>query len=257
MKSRLSFAVLLGVVFLFLSPFATCHPGDTLSKDYIALQVEGILRNATYCEVTATVKQIPIGEGGQIKGGTDPVVIRSVMGKNAFKSLVYKNDKLIMAFALSNGRLQEYRPRSKHRPLLQYDPPFLHGTDDTVLKEEEDCLVGSQTFSWVGVPFENEVSPPTDIAKSFSRKIMEGEQEADMVERGHDCYVFRQTIPIGDRKIENVIYVDKNSFLVVRWDTFQPGVQRIRLHDIQVCGAVPENVNWRIDVDESNNNKKQ
>ncbi len=237
------------VALSFISPVVIAQSAKVLSREEIAQRVEDTLRNAAFCEVTVTVTQIPIGDGGKLKSGTGPVVVHSIMRKDGFKSLAYMNGKLIMAFAFCDGRVEEFRPRAKNRPLLQYDATSLSGMEDTVLQEEEDCLIGGLTFSWVGVPPKSGVDPAGDRAGSYGNKIRNGEQGADVQEQGRTCFVFREIIPVGDRQFENVLYIDKTSFLVLRWDSFQPGVQRIRIcNKIQVSDSVPQNLDWHIAV---------
>jgi len=248
MNPRLPFLLLM-VVLSFISPVVIAQSAKVLSREEIAQRVEDTLRNAAFCEVTVTVTQIPIGDGGKLKSGTGPVVVHSIMRKDGFKSLAYMNGKLIMAFAFCDGRVEEFRPRAKNRPLLQYDATSLSGMEDTVLQEEEDCLIGGLTFSWVGVPPKSGVDPAGDRAGSYGNKIRNGEQGADVQEQGRTCFVFREIIPVGDRQFENVLYIDKTSFLVLRWDSFQPGVQRIRIcNKIQVSDSVPQNLDWHIAV---------
>jgi hypothetical protein len=248
MNPRLPFLLLM-VVLSFISPVVIAQSAKVLSREEIAQRVEDTLRNAAFCEVTVTVTQIPIGDGGKLKSGTGPVVVHSIMRKDGFKSLAYMNGKLIMAFAFCDGRVEEFRPRAKNRPLLQYDATSLSGMEDTVLQEEEDCLIGGLTFSWVGVPPKSGVDPASDRAGSYGNKIRNGEQGADVQEQGRTCFVFREIIPVGDRQFENVLYIDKTSFLVLRWDSFQPGVQRIRIcNKIQVSDSVPQNLDWHIAV---------
>ncbi len=248
MNPRLPFLLLM-VALSFISPVVIAQSAKVLSREEIAQRVEDTLRNAAFCEVTETVTQIPIGDGGKLKSGAGPVVVHSIMRKDGFKSLVYMNGKLIMAFAFCDGRVEEFRPRAKNRPLLQYDATSISGMEDSVLQEEEDCLIGGLTFSWVGVPTKSGVDPAADRAGSYGNKIRNGEQGADVQEQGRTCVVFREIIPVGDRQLENVLYIDKTSFLVLRWDTFQPGVQRIRIcNKIQVSDAVPQNLDWHIAV---------
>jgi len=248
MNPRLPFLLLM-VVLSFISPVVIAQSAKVLSREEIAQRVEDTLRNAAFCEVTVTVTQIPIGDGGKLKSGTGPVVVHSIMRKDGFKSLAYMNGKLIMAFAFCDGRVEEFRPRAKNRPLLQYDATSLSGMEDTVLQEEEDCLIGGLTFSWVGVPPKSGVDPAGDRAGSYGNKIRNGEQGADVQEQGRTCFVFREIIPVGNGQLENVLYIDKTSFLVLRWDSFQPGVQRIRIcNKIQVSDSVPQNLDWHIAV---------
>lgn len=251
MNPRLPFLLLM-VALSFISPVVIAQSAKVLSREEIAQRVEDTLRNAAFCEVTVTVTQIPIGDGVKLKSGTGPVVVHSIMRKDGFKSLAYMNGKLIMAFAFCDGRVEEFRPRAKNRPLLQYDATVLQGMEDSVLQEEEDCLVGGLMFSWVGVPPpKSGVDPAGDGDKAglYGNKIRNGEQGADVQEQGRTCFVFREIIPVGDIQIEHVLYIDKTSFLVLRWDTFQPGVQRIRIcNKIQVSDSVPQNLDWHIAV---------
>ena len=200
MNPRLPFLLLM-VALSFISPVVIAQSAKVLSREEIAQRVEDTLRNAAFCEVTVTVTQIPIGDGGKLKSGTGPVVVHSIMRKDGFKSLAYMNGKLIMAFAFCDGRVEEFRPRAKNRPLLQYDATSLSGMEDTVLQEEEDCLIGGLTFSWVGVPPKSGVDPAGDRAGSYGNKIRNGEQGADVQEQGRTCFVFREIIPVGGQAI--------------------------------------------------------
>ena len=71
-------------------------------------------------------------------------------------------------------------------------------------------------------------------------------RKADAVERGHDCYVFRTEREVFDGLIADVLYIDKQTSLVVRLDTFQPDVQRIRTYDITLLPEIPGKFEWRL-----------
>lgn len=233
-----------GLIFLLLP---ACTPNASLpTQGQIGDRVESVLCNAVCIELVANVHQVQLQEGSSPIAGIEPVSCKAVMAKNAFKSEVFKADKLIMAFSLVDGRMQEYRPRQKHRPLFEYDASHINGNGASILDEVEDCLVGTETsYSWIG---ESPDSTVTTRGQRWHTIIEQGVQQADAVERGHDCYVFRQEFPVDGGVIANEVYVDKQTFLVIRWDGFQPGIQRIRLFDITLLPKVPKNFDWKIRV---------
>ncbi|MEI7457595.1 MAG: hypothetical protein WCK93_12825 [Nitrosomonadales bacterium] len=231
---------------LLLLTFGCAAKSERLTQNEIGGHVETVLRNAVCIEFIVNVHQIALKDGIKLASGTDPVMCKSVMAKNAFRSEVFKADKLIAAYSLVDGRTQEYRPRQKHRPLFEYDAPHINGIDDCVLHEAEDCLVGTAiSNSWVGVS-----SGPAEINNGLwlRTQIEQGVQQADTVEHGHDCYVFYNEFSIDVGAIRHVLYINKQTFLVVRWDTFEPGVQRIRTYDISLLPEVPKNFDWKIKV---------
>ena len=103
--------------------------------------------------------------------------------------------------------------------------------------EKEDCLIASTCFSWVGMS-----SDVTKLNKGllWRRIIEEGVQKTDAMEHGHNCYVFRKEVSVDE------VYVDKKTFLVMRWDGFQPGIQRIRPFEITLLPEIPKDFEWRI-----------
>lgn len=123
---------------------------------------------------------------------------------------------------LSHNWRRQYRPRQKNRPLFEYDASHINGNGASILDEVEDCLVGTETsYSWIS---ESPDSTVTTRGQQWHTIIEQGVQQTDAVERGHDCYVFRQEFPVDGGVIANEVYVDKQTFLVIRWDGFQPGI---------------------------------
>lgn len=228
----------------------------TLTKEEIADRVEAALRNAKYIEITADLVQVRTKEGDSpIAGGTDPIRVKSIMAKDAFKTLVYdKKNKLISAISLYEGKVQEYRP-DMEPPLIEYDSPHSNGTDDIQSAFGEGCLFGGYSYSWVGVSFPNTLPVFIDKAWCMRDKVVHGKQDPDAFFEGEDYYVFRKkssdkSVEEGgeDETIEDLVFVHKKTFHIARWDTFQPGVQRVRVSDIKVHADVPVGVHWRIDV---------
>jgi hypothetical protein len=214
-----------------------------MSNEEIADRVEKTLRNAVYLEVASTITQVP----RKGNGPSYELTIKSQMAKNLFKTKVFRNKKLSMVLSLREGKIQEYHPPISNRQLTEYDAPFPHGTDHEEYTNDDDCLIGKFTFSWVGVP---ELSPDLmalDTAGSMAMKISMGDREKDVVEGDQDCFVFRKKTPMQEAVIEDVVYVSKKDFVVLRWDTFQPDFQRIRTYRISIKNSVPSDVSWTID----------
>lgn len=223
-----------------------------LSAKEIADKVESVYRNAGCLCVYAQVVQENIDGNTTvpIRGGYEPIQVESVMVKDSFMTLIRDKDgRLVRGFCLEDGVFQEYRAVDGGEPeIIAYKPPHPHGTDNPRLYSDYDCLVGTQTFSWVGVPADNKLPIATDRARSMRQKIENGVREADVVERNIDCYVFRQKIPVGENVvIENVVYIDKNTFDVRRWDTISSGVHRKRLYGVLTFATPPESIPflWR------------
>lgn len=218
-----------------------------IPQNKIGERVESVLRNAVYLEVTTTVTQTALdGDETLLLAGPGPYTIRSIMAKEAFKTLVRDGEnRLIMAFALCAGVIKEYRPAMmENKPPHEFKSPFPHGMDNPAFPTEQDCVAGGNIFSWVGVPPENSFPMATDMARSMRFKVDGGVQEADVVERGRKCSVFRKRTPDG--AVEDVVYVDRQTFLVIRWDTTRFGMKRIRLSDIRLMEKIPPDVNWEI-----------
>jgi hypothetical protein len=225
---------------------------EELRKD-VAGRVEMALRVMAYLEMEGTIQQFDLipERSGEPIGGFQPVTFRTRMAHQRFRTDVYREEKLIAAFSLMDGRIQEYRPQMNDRPLLEYDAPASHGTGDPVSKGEYDCLVGTQTYSWVRVGVDSEFSSVMSQADVFARFIRDGHREADAHVSGHDCYVFRRIFGVvpgsEERMPEHALYVDKETYVVRRWDTLNSGIHRIRFyHDIRVSGQPVADVVWKI-----------
>lgn len=234
---------------------AVSQPEHTPSQKEIAERVESVLRNAVCAEVVQEIHQVVLEEGVSVKGGTDPVRYRSLMGRGVFKSEVFdKDNRLIASFSLFNRRVQEYRPLEDLHPIFEYDAPFVNGTDKCIVSTDQDCLFAPATFSWVGVPngtlVKEDGQPYTaiDTAASMRKKIEEGIWQPDVQESSRPCYVFRQEFPVANGTIVNVVYVDKETYLVLRWDTFEPSAHRIRTNKIQLLPDLPKDYDWKIKV---------
>lgn len=220
------------------------------TKHEIAEKVESTLRNAVCIRLETKVRQLSLGSDGKSNGGEISVRYEALMAKNAFKTAVFKDGKLIMAFSLVDSRIQEYRPLEESRPIMEYDTPYENGTPDCIVPAVENCLVGKATYSWVGVCAEPMKDRPEsmDVARSMRTKIEQGVRQPDAIEHGRLCYIFKQEIPVEDGVIANIVYVDMKSFFVVRWDTFQPGFQRIRESNIEILPHIPQGTAWKINV---------
>ncbi len=214
------------------------------SKEEIAQRAEETLRNAPYFTATIKVESIRTEDGDYpVVGGTEPVVIDFRSAKNAFRTILFKRGERIFAVSLVDGIISE---RMGDGPLSQSDSDYPHGTDTLENHFEEECFIGSHQYSWVGV----EEGQPLDKARSFRNKIANGEQEADAIEGGHDCYVFRSKLVIEADGLQEIIWevvwVDKVSFLWRRYDTIQPGVYRKRSITSEVHSEVPPGDIWGI-----------
>jgi hypothetical protein len=218
----------------------------------IASKVELTLRQAAYMSFNAKIYQEPThGNTGSIMGGTKPVFVSMKMSKDAFKTIVWDHTgKVIMGFSLFEGKIQEYRPGEK-REFVTYPSTYPHGTDQPLGTSDKDCLIGSMTFSWVGVPAENDLDTVMDKASSMREKIEEGvrdlveEYSPSNAERKHSVFRLNYSAA-GD--IGHSTYVDKSRSLVERWVSFQPGVKRTREYtNIVVLDKVPDGTVWTID----------
>lgn len=238
------------------SPVSAADVNSAPSKEEIGERVEMALRNAVYLEVTTTVTQEALGGNpDSLIAGAGPYIVKSIMAKGAFKTMVYdENNKLIMAFSVRDGRYQEYRPGLPMRPIFEFDSPYPHGTDNTVETTDQDCIAGGHIFSWAGVPVSDAFPKSTDMAWIMRSKIDTGvEINPGPGVCDQECWVFRRQVPVGDGMVvEDTIFVDKQTYLVVRWDTLSPGAdspsvaRRMRLNDIRVRPEIPPDTDWGI-----------
>ncbi len=237
------------------SPVSAADVNSALSKEEIGRRVESALRNAVYLEVTTTVTQEALdGNTDSLIAGVGPYIVKSIMAKDAFKTMVYdENGKPIMAFSVCDGRYQEYRPDMPMRPIFEFDSPYPHGTDNTVETTDRDCVAGGHIFSWVGVPVSDSFPKSTDMAWIMRSKIDTGVEISpgpDVCDQ--ECWVFRRQVPVYDGMVEDTVFVDKQTYLVVRWDTLSPGAgsssvaKRVRRNDIRVRTEIPHGTDWRI-----------
>jgi hypothetical protein len=243
--------VVAGITSVLLGQQGLRPANDAVPPETQAQRVERVLREARSAVIHGKVHQEDlIGQPETVTAGLDPIEFRSRMTPDRLRSDVFKDGELIAAFSWVNGRIQEYRPRMKNRPLLEYDAPQKYGTDDTVLKTEYDCLIACATESWVG---------PHSHKASFFRGVIESaEQVADVQIGDRACIVFRRawsreaddpTQP--PLQFEQVLYVERESSLVVRWDTVNSGVRRIREYQYEKFdrGALDDTA-WRITLTE-------
>jgi hypothetical protein len=177
------------------------------------------------------------------------------MAKDKLRTFVYMNGEMFRGFSVYDGRYQEYEPKGNMRPIFEYDSPYTFGTNRTVVRSEQSCLIAGGIISWAGVTevkegsldrFGEPADTSVDTAAVIRHMIEAGVQEPDANERGHECYVFKYSFPVDGGKIEHKRYVDKKTFLVVRWDTKIPGSVRIRLQDIKISSEIPPGTEWKI-----------
>jgi hypothetical protein len=224
-----------------------------LTNAEVGARVERTLREARYLEMIGTVHQVvQKGDEEGVAAGLQPISFHSHMSPESLRSEITKDGKLIAAFSLVDGRVREYRPQEKNRPLFEYDAPYANGAEDTISQTEFDCLFASQIFSWVGVRPGAEIPLVMDKAAMFREQITQGTMESDQYVGDFECWVFRRIIPMTDqttgedRSAQNIIFVDKTSFLVVRWDTIFQRIHRIRSCDVARLGQSDMNLEWEI-----------
>lgn len=232
----------------FYMPWAAAEPVRTvsqMSQAEIGQKVEDTLRNTVYLEVTANVIQEKLDGSGHDK----PLTIRSSMAKDAFKTLVYDNSgQLIRAFAQVDDVSQEFSPE---RGINEYKSKYRNGIGTPEHGHQVDCLLGNHMFSWVDVSKGSVAVKAMDAAASMRSKIeSKSVQQPDSIEQGRTCYVFKQTLAYPpDEKVEyeNVVYVDKETFYVIRWDItrFSEGVVIRRKFRITTAKEVPK-IDWKI-----------
>lgn len=240
-------------VLLFVSVPACAEQATSFSQVELSKRVEFVLRDATCIKIVATIHQIALEEGIELKSGAEPMMHISFMAKNKFKSEIFKHGKLVAAYSLVDGRMQEYCPLLQHQPIFEYDPMYVNGTGNVKYEYSTHCLVVWAHLNWVGVSpnaklniYGDSPSINADPPRAFRFIIEDGVRKADSVERGHDCYVYRIESQVSDGVIADELYIDKQTSLVVRFDTFQPGVQRIRTYDITLLPEIPKDFEWRI-----------
>lgn len=237
---------------LFGSFFAGCATSRReLSNKEIADRVEATLRSAVYIEDKTVVTQKLVREDGVLPGGVGPFNIDYKAARGLLNAQLSTEKGLKNAFTLFGGTYQEIRPFAK-MSFIEYPTPLPHGTDNLVGSGPQDCLMGSHIYSWLGA----DNAPPNlwpDRAASMRQKIEQGKRLPDAMDRGHNCYVFCQTLEKdvpepANRFIYETVYVDRESFLVVRWDTetWVNGYFRSRLMDTKVFNKIPEGVEWRM-----------
>jgi len=199
-------------------------------------RVEAVLRDAKCLSMKGTVQS-----------GEERVRYETVMMPTRLRLNVYQEDTLIMAFAFRDGRAQEYRPQKEKRPLLEYDSTVTWGVDDTVFKTDLDCHVGGLHLGWVG--------PDSDRGPYYREIIESSDQLPDEKIDGQDCLVFRQSWTVKEyptgKPFENshTLYVDKDEFVLRRWDTVNMGIHRVRAYQDIVLDKCPEGDDlWRINV---------
>ena len=240
-------------VLLFHSFSACVEQKTTLSQVELGKRVEFVLRNATCIKIVATIHQVALEKDIELISGMEPITHLSFMAKNKFKSEIVQHGKLVAAYSLVDGRMQEYCPLLQNQPIFEYDPMYINGTGNVKYWYPTHCLVVWAHLNWVGVSPNAKLNiygdPPSinaDPPRAFRFIIEDGVRKADSVERGHDCYVYRIESEVSDSGIADVLYIDKQTSLVVRFDTFQPGVQRIRTYDITLLPEIPKDFEWRI-----------
>lgn len=211
---------------------------QTVSKGEIAKRVEANLRNAKALDVTTKVFVVvpPLRERDEpVPDRFLALAIVSHMKKNFLSTEVSKAGRQVATFSLDDGKIVETQTNEDGKVSeTKYEAPMPHGIDDPQFGSLDNCLLGNHIFSWVGVPALNDFSPAVDTAWSMREKIEFGEQEKDAVENGRDCYVFRKTVQAESGELQDVVYVDKKRFVVIRWDTIYPDRQRVRRHDISL-----------------------
>jgi len=251
------FSVLVGFVGLFVAfNFTGCAAtNQSLSNKEIAVRVEAVLRNAPYLEDSTVVAQRLIREDAVLPGGAGPYFIEYRAAPGFFNSQLSSSTEVRNRFASFDGVYQEIRPTSK-MALLEYPAPFAHGTDNLRGSGPQDCLMGSHIYSWLGADGVPVGTLKPDRAASMRKKIEQGKRLPDTVEQSHKCYVFCETLEASnvegpDRFIYETVYVDKYSFLVVRWDTENliNGYIRSRIMNTRIFDKVPEGIEWRMTLD--------
>lgn len=227
----------------------TASPAQkALSKTEIADKMESAIRDAVFLKVTVTASQETTDgvDPALLISGTGPVRAVSYMTKERFKTVVSdEKGNLVRGFSLNNGVMEEFLAG---RPIKTYKSPHPNGTGGPLTHSQVDCFLGNHTFTWLGVPKENSVKDlGIDRATTMRNIIDNAVQLPDSTEGQHDCYVFKRKIPLADGgEVSHLIMIDKQSFQVLRWETTQPGVRRIRTYEVETSLHVPENIDWTI-----------
>lgn len=214
------------------------------SREEIATRVEETLLDAAYLEFRGSVVQSVIsGRSDNVIGGLEPVEFHSRMARDRLYCEVWRGGQLNIAFAWLNGRVQEHRPQQRDEPLIDYESSRTDGLEDTRLKDTRpneciDCLIGTQMRTWVG--------PHACMGGRFNRLIGSGERQPDQEVHGHQCSVFQHArTTCAEEPLIHTIYVQQETFLVVRWQTLHQGVFRERSYDPIAFGdTVPEDASW-------------
>lgn len=228
----LAFAAVPG---LLLPALAESAPSVT-DSERIGEQVETALANAAYISMKGMVTS---GESRKIR-------FESHMTPTRLITRMYEGDTLSLVIEWHGTRAKEYRPLMEKRPVFEYDAPTPSGPDDTIFKSKLDCLIGSYMQTWVG--------PESEKGSFFRGRIEHGERLADADVNDRMCYVFRETRAYHDEsgnetaKVEQVVYVDQENFLVRRWDTTNDGVERIRIYDTTISDTIPSGIEWDLVV---------
>lgn len=249
--------VLTAVFFLALIGFkASVHVQDEAPKDdvelsnaEIARRVESTLRNAKYLEMT-TVVFLNAPRDSKID---DPCLahvksftIKAQMAPGALRALGYENGKdFVCAHSFYNGQCGEFQtcqPREEGKNPVRYPAPLSVGTNYPNLESPYNCVMGSQIFTWVGVPEKNDLPENVDMARNLRSRINDSVREKDQTVNGHDCYVFHQK----DGALDQLICVDKETFLLESWVSIYPTYQKIRKFDIKIMDHVPKGTDWEI-----------
>lgn len=217
-----------------------------LSPKEIADQVERVIRDAVYVEDVMHVTQIDWPWPGWVC--PDPRLHESYMvaswmaSGEVVSTLFDPQNRSLMTYVVHAGQCQEYRIFDVPTPLLEYVSQFPQGSDGHVMQAPEECFLGAHVYSWVG----SRLKKGPDRVVSIRRKIERGERQADEVERGRLCYVFLQEIPPDEPQIIERVFIDKETFVTMRWDTRQGNTLRIRQMNSVFWSYVPEHIQWRL-----------
>ncbi len=228
---------------------------EALMSDQISTNVFDAYRNAPYHEFFARVEQVSTGSSDVARDGPYYVLVH--MAKHRLKILATDQKRgLIVGVSLLDGIHSELWPKD---PVGLFTTPSEHpqGRGDILKKENDDvecvgCMIGSYLVSWVGDPGSVDATGFIDLPQIFQNMIRGGKRLPDASQFGRDCYVFQQVIDVSEvggppEHISHVIYVDKGTYFVLRWETTQPpGIQRTREFEIVDSKRPLRDMNWNV-----------
>ncbi len=218
------------------------------SKEEIATEVAKKYRQTPFLEVTGTLTCEKIQSGEPVR---EPLVVHSFMAKDAFNMMTWNmGGRLLRGFSFVDGEEQEYPAVTVSESLEDRQIRMVrNGFRGPAVMRDIDCMIGNYMFSWVGVPEKSNLPIYVDFATFMRDKILHGVREADALERGHPCYVFRQTHTyVTGEKLDDLVFVDQETFFVIRWDVIRygEGYTDRRLIEHTAFDSIPPDFNWKL-----------